>query len=136
MSIFSSKTTAAVWRRWAYKALRTRSKSVTVFSPVAGDSITLWVTKVPITITKISSHRQAGTSIAINIEHGTNPANPGSSLWASNQTVTDETIVDQNFDAFVNAAVATNNVIKFEITSVIGNVQEAHVTVEYVEEEG
>jgi len=101
---------------------------------VAGDSVTLWVTKVPITITKISAHRQAGTSIVINIEHGLNPAAPGTNLWSSNQTVTAETSIDQTFDAFANADVAINNVIKLEISTVTGSVAEAHVTIEYVEE--
>lgn len=134
MSIFSSKTSTASWRRWAYDAFRTKAKSVTVFDPVGGDSISLWVTRKAITITKISCHRQGGTSIAINIEHGTNPGNPGTNLWSGSQTVTDTTSIDQSFDAFANAAVSANNVVKLEITNVTGNVSEAHVTVEYTED--
>ncbi len=132
MSIFSSVTTAAVWRRFVYALLRKKQKGVTIFDPVGGDSVSLWVPRHAITITDVSAHRQAGTNVTFNIEHGTDPSNPGTSLWSSNQVVTANTALDQTFDAFNDATVQADNVIKLEVVSVLGAVTEFHVTIEYL----
>ena len=106
-------------------------KGITLIEPVNGDSISIWVPPSPIIITAISAHRQGGTSIIFNIEHGTDPSNPGTSLWSGNQTVTANTSIDQTFDAFNDATVLADNIIKLEIITVTGSVTEFHVTIEY-----
>lgn len=131
MSIFGSETTASVWRRFVYALLRKKQKGVTILDPVGGDSITLWVPRHDITITDVSAHRQGGTNVTFNIEHGTNPSNPGTSLWSSNQVVTANTALDQSFDAYNDATIPADSLLKLEITAVTGSVSEFHVTIEY-----
>jgi len=105
--------------------------SATVIDPANGDSLTFLVPSTAITITGVSAHRQAGTSILFNVKHGPDPSTPANSLWSSDETVTANTTIDQTFAAFNDATVPADTAIKLEITTVTGAVTEFHVTLEY-----
>jgi hypothetical protein len=105
--------------------------SATVIDPANGDSLTFLVPSQAITIIGVSAHRQDGTSVLFNVKHGTNPSAPANSLWASDETVTANTSIDQTFAAFNDATVPANSAVKLEITTVTGTVSEFHVTIEY-----
>lgn len=127
-----TKSKQANWRQYVAKILSIPFHvGATIIDPISGDSLTFFVPSQNIIITTVSAHRQSGTSILFNIEHGTNPAFPGTSLWSSNQTVTADTSIDQSFDAFNDASVLADNIIKLEIITVTGSVAEFHVTIEY-----
>ena len=117
---------------WAVPgAVPTSHSGATVIDPADGDSLTFFVPSAAITITGVSAHRQGGTSVIFNIEHGTNPSAPGTSLWSANETVTADTTLDQTFAAFNDATVLADNIIKLEIVTVTGAVTEFHATIEY-----
>lgn len=105
--------------------------SATLIDPEATDSITIFVPRSAITITGVSAHRQGGTSVAFNIDHGTNPSAPANALWSSDETVTANTTIDQSFAAFNDATVPADSAVKLVLSAVTGTVTEFHVTLEY-----
>lgn len=115
---------AATWQQ-AYQ-----SKSISILSPLASDSITLWITNTEIEILEVIALRRDGTVLTYNIKYG--DADRSNSVFVVNGGST----VDDTFSGAVLAAgtpqtVPADKALWLEVASMTGAVTELHLTLYY-----
>lgn len=119
----NSGATAPEW------ATRTQEKAITIETPADGDRLVLWMNEAAITVLGVSFSSAAGTSVLFNIEHAVTIASGTVIHTDTCATSTPEWSVTPSGAS----AVATNQIIMAEITTVTGVVTQLHITVHYRE---
>lgn len=103
-------------------------KSISIFNPVAADSVTLLYTQSSTTISKLVAIL-AGTSPSVNytIKYGTNRTT-GTEIITGGSTA-NSTTTGNSTTVFNNSVIPANNFVWLEVTGVTGTVTEFHATI-------